>query len=74
MHTYIHTYKQTNIRTYVFSPVNVYIHTYVRTHKGLFNAPAVVGESLKGAELVAEIMQNRFVRHFSLLTGPSFSK
>eukprot|EP01036_Dinobryon_divergens_P024273 gene24272-32708_t len=27
--------------------------------QGLFNAPAVVGESLKGAELVAEIMQNR---------------
>ena len=28
--------------------------------QGLFMAPAIVGESLKGAELVAEVMQNKF--------------
>ena len=27
--------------------------------QGLFMAPSVVGESLKGAELVAEVMQNQ---------------
>jgi cystathionine beta-lyase family protein involved in aluminum resistance len=32
---------------------------YRHLFQGLFNAPAIVGESLKGAELVAEIMQNK---------------
>jgi len=27
--------------------------------KGLFNAPAIVGESMKGADLVAEVMGNQ---------------
>lgn len=29
------------------------------TLQGLFMAPSIVGESLKGAELLAEIMQNK---------------
>jgi cystathionine beta-lyase family protein involved in aluminum resistance len=32
---------------------------YRSLFQGLFMAPAIVGESLKGAELVAEVMQNR---------------
>ncbi len=35
------------------------LNQYKHLFQGLFMAPSIVGESLKGAELVAEVMQNR---------------